>query len=147
MTAKRIIVIFTCVSLLLGTAGLSGCISYSGGGAQASFENTPWILDKYGTNGNMKSVLRGTLITVVFRSGEKHFGGSDGCNNYGGPYEITGSDGLNIEGIMSTLVLCGESVIKQANAYKKILGNATNFQVDHRTLTITGPEGTLVFKG
>ncbi len=145
MTVKRIMATLACTFLLLGIVELAGCGNTSIS-VDVPFENTAWVLERYGPADGMKSVLWGTRITAVFFSGENVVRGSGGCNTYNGHYEIIGLDGLNIIELLHTEVACADKVNKQEIAYLVILSSATSFQVEHNTLTINGSEGTLVFK-
>ena len=155
LTAKRRFNGFAaaiCILLLFGILGSTACPGIlDDGGADVPFENTVWILERYGQLGNMKSVLLGIRVTAVFVGSEKKVHGSSGCNNYGGDYRIIDpgtpfEGGLEMGRLLTTLITCGEAVDKQATAYFEILASATSYKVEGRTLTITGSKGILVYK-
>ena len=135
---------------MLFILGATACDTLAPRGADVPFENTVWILEKYGRPGKLKSVLGGTRITAVFVGNENRVHGSSGCNNYGGDYRILEPStpfegGLETGSMMTTLIDCGKSGNEQANAFFEILGSAASYKVEGRTLTVTGSKGILVF--
>lgn len=72
---------------------------------------------------------------------------SDGCNGFSGPYEATGSaivwDRANI---VSTMVLCEESVVAVAAEYTNAVFASDQFTVSGDELILSGPQGELRFQ-
>ena len=52
-----------------------------------AIEDTRWVLESYGEQGNQQVVLEGTEITATFESAEGQVKGSAGCNHYFGDYQ------------------------------------------------------------
>jgi heat shock protein HslJ len=112
--------------------GLVACRS------EASIEDTTWRLELYGEKGNLKAPLvEETEITIEFKSAESKFGGSGGCNNYFGSYEITKNELTIKPPIGSTMMACPESIMNQEQEYFQLLETTETFKVDDNKLTIT----------
>jgi heat shock protein HslJ len=107
--------------------------------------NTPtvWILDSYGN----QSVLPGTGITLQFLDGQ--IAGFSGCNSYTGTYTATanpdGTYSVTITGLISSGAACPTDIMDQESRYMALLGNITTAQPQGNILTLTAPEGTLVY--
>ena len=70
-----------------------------------TLEDTTWVLESYGEQGNLQAVLEDTEITAVFDSAEGKVSGSAGCNNYFASYQINNNE-LSISAIGSTEMYC-----------------------------------------
>ena len=128
--------------ILLATINLAAC-GLTGG--DLSLENRIWVLDKYAIDGDLRTFQWFAKITAEFSPGENMVRGSGGCNRYGGKYETTDSGGLTINDIISTDIGCFGPIQEQEKDFFSLLGNATGFQIQGRTLTITCSNGELVF--
>ena len=73
----------------------------------AVLEDTTWILDSYGQQGNLEGVLEGTEIMATFDRGEDLVRGSSGCNVYSGEYRINNNQ-LTISELAYTEMACQE---------------------------------------
>ena len=126
--------------LLAITVFLVGC------GKSISLEDTEWVLESYGTQGNLKAVLADTEVTATFKSADGQVTGSGGCNGYGGSYELDGSK-LSIPGpLMSTAMSCGEEKDQQEQQFFIALQSAESYQIGDGKLTINCGNTILVFK-
>jgi len=96
-----------------------------------------WVLVSYGEKGNLKGLIADTEVTIEFKSVESKFGGSGGCNNYFGGYEIDNNELIIKPPIGSTMMACPESIMDQEQAYFKLLETTETFKVDNGSLTIT----------
>ena len=68
---------------------LAGACSEQEPESTDGLEDTRWILESYGEQGELQTVLEGTEITAVFDSTDGQVHGSAGCNSYFGDYEIS----------------------------------------------------------
>ncbi|MFC2033302.1 META domain-containing protein [Chloroflexota bacterium] len=117
-----------------------------GCGTSISLEGNDWVLESYGTQGNLKTVLADTEVTATFNSADEQVTGSGGCNGYGGSYELEGSK-LSIPGpLMSTMMSCGEEKDQQEQQIFIALQSAESYQIDDGKLTINCGNTILVFK-
>ncbi|MFC1955921.1 META domain-containing protein [Chloroflexota bacterium] len=124
--------ILLAILLLTSVIGLVACRS------EASIEDTAWRLELYDEKGDLKAPLvEDTEITIEFRSTESKFGGSGGCNNYFGSYEITKNELTIKPPIGSTMMACTESIMNQEQEYFKLLETTETFKMDDNKLTIT----------
>jgi heat shock protein HslJ len=100
-----------------------------------ALEGTSWTLS--GLPG--RSLLPGIGATLRFESGRVT--GSDGCNQYGGSYEASGS-GFRLRGdLVSTQRACPGAVQQQAQAYTAALRAARAIRLEGRTLSLLDAKG------
>lgn len=85
------------------------------------------------------------LISIIFDSAV-YVSGNDGCNNYGGTYELTDWSNLLIGDLLATAMACAENEAMQLSSrYLGALQTATHLVVNDDTLTISYPTGQLIF--
>lgn len=53
---------------------------------------------------------------------------------------------MDVKEIIQTEIACGGSINVQETTYFRILSAVTSFKLEHRRLTLSGPEGILVFQ-
>ncbi len=114
--------------------------------AKDGFEDTHWSLVSYGPVGAENPIVEGSNVTLLAADGR--FGGSGGCNSYGGAYEITG-DQLSLRNINSTLIACVDGKItQQEQRYFEALQSTRAFEVkaNHLIITYDGGKGVLEFE-
>ena len=82
------------------------------------------------------SVLAGTTVTARFDTTGR-VSGSSGCNNYGGPYTVTGS-AISIGPLGGTLKGCTspDGIQQQERDFQAALASAKTFTVTGTTLTL-----------
>jgi len=102
-----------------------------------TIEDNMWVLESYGEKGNLQAVLEGTEITIEFKSAEGKFGGSGGCNNYFGSYEINKSELTIKPPIGATEMACPEPIMDQEQEYLKLLETTEAFQIQNVKLIIS----------
>jgi heat shock protein HslJ len=130
--------------LLLGLTVFAG-VSCSRANAAQELSGFSWVLESYGSPGNLTQVISDKGPTLIFNKNKMTVTGSGGVNGYGGDYTVKGST-LNVTGILHTLIASqNEALNNQENAFFKILGSAQSYKIDVIQLTITGTEGILVF--
>ena len=116
-------------------------------GPDLPFENTTWDLVEYGREGEVGPLLGERRITITFDSNNQRYGGSDGCNGFGGIYELSTTGSLVIYGATTTLLLCPDKIANyQMEQFHKILNSAITYRLENRQLILSGSEGILVFK-
>ena len=90
-------------------------------------------------------LVEGTEITLQFDS-EGGFGGTGGCNRYGGMYGLDG-ESISVSGIFSTRMACVEDIMAQEYAYFQALEAASRYTIDSDELVIETADGvTLIFE-
>ena len=99
--------------------------------------DTTWILESYGEQGNLQSVIEGTKITAIFDSAEGRVHGSAGCNSYFGDYQIS-SNKLSIPMMAHTEMGClePEGIMEQEERYLKTLQSTESYQIQGGKLQI-----------
>lgn len=111
-------------------------------------ENTKWILDSFGDEGNLREVINGIQITATFDSNESQLRGSAGCNTYFAGYELEGSQ-LSILGpVGATEMYCmePEGVMDQEQEYLAILQLAERYEIDSNELRIYCDGQVLIYR-
>ncbi len=109
----------------------------------ATLEGTLWQLVSYnGGQQAMKGVLPGTRITAMFEAG--NVGGSAGCNNYNGPYEVSGNQ-ISIGLLAGTMMMCSspEGIMEQEAAYQTALQSAATYRIIASRLELISENGEL----
>lgn len=96
---------------------------------------TSWILAQV----NGQPALADVNVTLEFADGR--LGGSDGCNSFGGGYQV--EDGqLKVDpNMVSTLMACADEIMQQASAFSAVLLQSPAFQVEAGQLTLLGGDG------
>ena len=114
--------------------------------ATATLEDIEWVLESYGETGNLESVIGDTEITAEFKSEDSQVGGTAGCNQYFGGYELNGND-LTVPGPLgSTMMACPEEIMDQEMAYLQALQAAESYEISGNELRIDCGEEVLVFR-
>ena len=111
-----------------------------------TLEDTTWVLESYGEQGNLQAVLEGTEITATFESAEGQVKGSAGCNSYFGDYQID-KNKLSIPMMAHTEMYClePEGVMEQETQYLILLSAAESYGIRGGKLRIIAGSQVLVF--
>ena len=108
-------------------------------GPSATLEGTEWKLVSYaGQDGNSVDVLTGTDVTAMFQDGT--VGGTAGCNNYFGRYELSGNQ-LTVAVGGTTMMACPEPIMAQESAYITDLAASASYLITGDQLQIAGADG------
>jgi len=106
--------------------------------------DTSWEVVGY-NNGNqaVTSVLAGTTITANFGK-DGTMEGNSGCNDYNGPYKVTGSQ-IGIGPISTTRKACSDpaGVMEQETQYLAAIQNATTYTIKGNVLELRWADGAL----
>ena len=121
------------ILVVLTAIGLAACTGETGA---ITLENTTWVLESYGEQGNPQAVIEGSEITAAFDSAEGKVNGSAGCNNYFAGYEAKNNELSIIPPIGSTMMHC-EGLMEQEQQYLAMLEGAETFQVQDSQLRIS----------
>ena len=101
---------------------------------------TGWQLVSFGPSGSETRVVPGTTVTARFGE-DGRVGGSTGCNNYGGTYEVRG-DTISIGRLISTKRAClDQNANEQERRFLGALEAANSFRLTSGRLTITSQRG------
>jgi heat shock protein HslJ len=90
----------------------------------------PWNLDRYQqVSGAEVPVIQGTEVTALFGP-IGNLTGSAGCNSYNGAFTTSGSNGITIGPLATTMMYCGEpGVMDQETAYLALLRTSSSYEV------------------
>ena len=129
-----------------GSEAFSNALVYAV--AEATLENTNWVLVSYGPEGEETEVVPGTAVTAAFfPNGE---GASDGtltgnatCNGYNTNYTVDGNN-LFVGPIATTRMACPLAQ-EQEDAYLAAISTAQTYEVAGATLKITYDGGVLTY--
>ena len=115
-------------------------------GTETPLENTPWVLESWGAQGNLRAVLEGTEITAVFSSAEGRVTGSAGCNIYFASFEAKDNDLTVPSPIAVTEMYCGQpdTVMDQEREYLAALEAAESYEVKDGKLRVSYSPGQLL---
>ena len=109
----------------------------------ASLIGPEWKLETITSGDIAQSTVAGTTVTLTFTSDS--LSGNAGCNGYNAGWSGDES-ALTIQAVASTKMACADQAANdQEVLYLSRLQAATSYAIDGNQLTLTGPEGTLVF--
>ncbi|MEN6320618.1 MAG: META domain-containing protein [Syntrophaceae bacterium] len=89
-----------------------------------------WNLDRYRqASGSEIPVIQDTEVTALFGP-IGTINGTAGCNSYNGAYATSGTNGISIGPLATTLMYCGEpGVMDQETAYLTLLRTVASYEV------------------
>jgi heat shock protein HslJ len=105
---------------------------------------TTWTLTTIGGEGDtVSSTVAGTEVTLTLGD-DGTYGGSGGCNTYGGDHEVEG-DELRLGPARATEMACpGEGVMAQEQAFLAALARVATFAVEGGSLTLSDEDGAFL---
>lgn len=109
----------------------------------ASLVGPEWQLETLTTGDMAQSTVAGTTLTLTFTADS--LSGDAGCNRYNAAW--SGDDtALTIQPIGSTKMACADqAATDQETLFLARLQATTAYAIEGNTLTLTGPDGALVF--
>ncbi len=125
----KVVVAAAIVVPLLAAGLASGCGGDDDAADPPTLENVPWVL----TSG--VDVEGWEAVAPGIRFGPSRFGGSTGCNRYGGSYTVDG-DMLDLGEIAATLIACPPPADAVERAYLAALERVARWSVDDDELTL-----------
>lgn len=109
----------------------------------ASLVGPEWRLDTLITGDSAQSLVAGSAVTLTFA--EDGLSGSGGCNSYQAGWSGDETT-LSVAAIGSTKMACVDAGISsQETQYIELLQATTSYAIEGNRLTLTGPDGSLVF--
>lgn len=144
--AEKLIVLYVGDSEAV-TDVLESVLGQQFAGRSGGLEDITWLLESYGEQGDLQSVLEGTEITALFDSAEGQVTGSAGANHYFGAYQIS-KNKLSIQEIAHTEMyrLDPEGVMEQEDYYLKTIQSAESYEIENGKLQITSANRVLIFR-
>lgn len=113
-------------------------------GSPDSVENTTWVLEAYGPTGQTQAALAGQEVNLTLSAADGRISGKAGCNSYTGGYKLDG-DKLTLPTPMaSTMMACAEDVMKQEQAFLKLLQTAESYALSSGKLQINCAGGQVL---
>jgi heat shock protein HslJ len=101
-----------------------------------------WDVNSVYTGTAVSSPVPGSTLTLEF--GANQVSGKSGCNSFGGPFEVSGTDGISIGPLTTTLIGCLDPAISaQEHEYLAALGLAKTYRVTGNSLTLFRDGGTI----
>lgn len=98
-----------------------------------------WKATSYYTGQAVQSVASASTLTAKFEHGQ--VSGESGCNSFGGPYEVHGSN-IELGPLRSTLRACTDPVLQaQEQQYQEALHLASTYEVTNATLQLFRADG------
>ena len=85
------------------------------------------------------TIPAGLRMEATFRDGTIE--GSDGCNSFGGPYSITGEDGIDIEASRARRSDASRRSLPLAPRYTSALDRAATYEIDDDVLKLFDDDG------
>ena len=110
---------------------------------QRVLAGTEWQLASLGPPGSEADIVAGTTPSIKFGE-DGRVGGSTGCNNYGGTYEVRG-DTISIGRLVSTRRAClDQNANEQERLFLAALEAANRFRLSSNRLSIFSDRGRTV---
>ena len=131
--ARRIGTVIAGAALALGTVAAAAPAASAHIGAPTNGLSGSWA----------RTSTAGATQTIVFKDGK--VSGKAGCNRYFGTFTLDGKT-VDFGPLGSTLMACEQPIMDDERAFLDALDGATKAKVKGKTLTISGPAGTLVFE-
>ncbi len=124
--------------LTLRTAGGAMAVTLRRAPEPNALSSTSWTLATLGG----QPLVADTAVTLNFEA-DGRAGGSDGCNTFGGPYQVSG-DALKFGALIGTLIACEAPIMAQADAFRSALEQTARFTVMNDTLTLLDANGNVL---
>jgi heat shock protein HslJ len=124
---------------------LAGCggVNTPPDASAPTLAGTTWRLTEYGAPGDLQAAIAQYQPTLSIA--QESLSGSTGCNTYGGEYQIEGTT-ITFQSLLQTERACLENgVMEQESRYMELLRSVESFAVADDTLTLTAPDGVLVY--
>lgn len=113
----------------------SACTPVQAQDAEGDLANSKWQLVSFGGSEAEMPVIERSMITLEFDD-QGRFGGSGGCNSYGGSYVVEEGK-LKFGEIITTLIACTDQAINdQEGRYLQALRSAGRYTGNDSSLTI-----------
>jgi heat shock protein HslJ len=105
---------------------------------------TSWILQEYGSESELKTVLESSPVTLVIDTQGQQVSGSGSCNSYSGNLSVEGSS-FSVGMPVSTEMACAEDIMGQEQAFFEALSSVTTFELSEGQLVLSGGGQRLIF--
>ena len=120
------------------SSGPSASTSGAGGNAEnvdsMPLLGTTWTLTELGGHAPV-STTGNNPAQLVLDGSQNRYSGSSGCNRLTGTIELKG-DSLNFGAGASTMMACPEPLMKQEQAFTKMLQSVTGYRISGKTLEL-----------
>ena len=104
--------------------------------ASNSLSGTSWkVTGVNNGNGAVSTTSLTEKLTASFAANGQ-FSGFGGCNTLGGPYKLTGNNGVTIGPLHSTLIACEGDVGELETEYTTALSHVTSYEINGTKLTL-----------
>jgi heat shock protein HslJ len=132
---------FTLIGLLL--VGAAACGSDGGSSSAGSTSTEPAGSSLDGTQWSLRTSgsfdAKGVAVTLDFAGGR--VSGTGGCNSYGGPYRVQGSNLTIGPDLVSTKIACPPPADGVEQRYLAVLPTVKQYEVQGGTLQLTDADG------
>jgi putative lipoprotein len=120
------------------SSGPSASTSAAGGNAE-QVDSTPllgttWTLTELDGHPPVSTTGK-NLAQLVLEGSQNRYSGSSGCNQLTGTIELKGNS-LNFGAGASTMMACPEPLMKQEQAFTKMLQSVTGYRISGKTLEL-----------
>lgn len=142
---KKLLLYVLMVIVLFGLAACADTTTTQEPSPGAGLEGSTWILESYGEEGDLQTLLAGTEITATFDSKDGQVRGSGGANTYFGGYQA-GKNELSISNLAWTEMfrLDPEGVMDQEHWYLSALQETETYVIEDGELRISSSDGRVL---
>lgn len=131
---------FTVANEHLTLTGDDGTTRLTYAAGLSGLEGTAWQVTGVNTGTAVESSALTEKLTATFGAAGA-FNAFGGCNTMAGMYETTGTAGLTISGLASTMMGCGADVSTLEGQYSAALGQVTTYEISGEQLTLRNADG------
>src|SRR4051812_39254876 len=129
------------VLLVAACSNASAAAPETADGPGGELQATTWVLRSYALDGSLVVVPDDLYADADFTA--QRVNGFAGCNEYGAVYR-TGGRLLLISMFATTAMSCGETTDAFQSSYLSLLSHTRFYNVRADTLTLRGPDGTVL---
>ncbi len=139
----------TITGLAIAITALAACSTTGGGannaegGTGGELTGNVWVLETYEQDGTRKEVPGDVTVDAKFDGASTTVAGTAGCNQYSGPYTLSGAD-LTFGAIAATQMMCVGAGGDVEAAYLTNLGLVKSYTATEDTLTLHDANHTAI---
>lgn len=128
---KKTIFLITLFAVVLSACAGGNTINLAG----------EWALVSYGDASNPTPALPGVDTSISFDAGQ--FGGTVGCNSFGGNYQMNG-DQMSISSVISTMMFCDQTSTQESAVLAILSDQTMTVTQSGNLLTLSSADGKSV---
>lgn len=135
---RRVATLAAGTALALGSVAVAAPVAHANIGGPSSGSTGPFD-GSWGRTGDS-----GATQTIVFDG--TNISGKGGCNRFFGTVKLKGGNKVDFGQVGTTMMACEQAIMDDEAEFLAVLDGATKVKIKGDKLTISGPDGKLVFQ-